>query len=109
MTTLVKATDNSFDPEVLKCDIPVLTFFWAEWSVPCQNLLPVLQEIATEYPAQVKVVSVDIESNPAVTSERNVLNVPTLVLFKNAQEVVRLHDPQEKEAILDAIMPYFDQ
>ncbi|MCG3211606.1 MAG: Thioredoxin [Anaerolineae bacterium] len=109
MTTLVNVTDNSFDPEVLKCDIPVLANFGAEWAAPSQNLLPVLQEIATEHSAQVKVVNVDIESNPAVTAVRNVLSVPTLILFKNAQEVVRLEGSRDKQGILNAINPYFDQ
>lgn len=109
MTTLVNATDNSFDPEVLKCDIPVLTNFGVEWSVVCQQMLPALQQIATEHEAQVKVVNVDIESNPGVTATRNVLTVPTLILFKNAQEVVRLEGAKDKQAILAAIESHFDQ
>jgi thioredoxin 1 len=109
VSTLVKATDNSFDPEVLKCDIPVLASFLAEWSVPCQNLRPVLVQIAASYEAQVKVVNVDIESNPVVASARNVLNVPTLILFKNGLEVVRLEGAQDRQTVVEAIKPYFDQ
>lgn len=109
MTALATATDNSFDPEVLKCDIPVLAAFLADWSGPAAALKPALQELAAEHPEQLKVVEVDIESNPMVTSNYNVLNVPTLILFKNGQEVVRLGGGQTKESVLGIIAPYFDQ
>ena len=109
MTSLTNVTDFSFDPEVLKCDIPVLTNFWAEWSVPAQQLQPQLEQLATAHIEQVKVVNVEIEANPTVTSNYNVLNLPTLILFKNGQEVARLTGPQDKESVLAAIRPYFDQ
>ncbi|GAB4424375.1 MAG: thioredoxin TrxA [Anaerolineae bacterium] len=109
MASLTNVTDFSFDPEVLKCDIPVLAHFWAEWSGPARQLLPRLEQLAAAHGQQVKVVNVEIESNPTVTSAYNVLTLPTLLLFKNGQELVRLAGPQEPDAILAAIQPYFDQ
>ena len=95
MATLINATDNSFDPEVLKCDIPVLTDFWAEWCEPCVAMEPHLEEIAAENVERVKIVKVDIESNPNTTANYGVLTIPTLILFKNGQEVVRLNGFQD--------------
>lgn len=109
MASLTNVTDFSFDPEVLKCDIPVLTNFWAEWSALAQQLQPQLERIAAEHAQQVKVVNVEIEDNPTVTSTYNVLNLPTLVLFKNGLELVRLTGVQDQDSILAAIQPYFDQ
>lgn len=109
MASLTNVTDFSFDPEVLKCDIPVLANFWAEWSVPARQLQSLLEQLAAEHSQQVKVVNVDIEDNPTVTSTYNVLNIPTLLLFKNGLELVRLSGPQSQESILAAIQPYFDQ
>lgn len=109
MGTLTNATDNSFDPEVLKCDIPVLADFWAEWCEPCVAMEPFLEEIAAEKDERVKIVKVDIESNPNTTANYGVLTIPTLILFKNGQEVVRLNGFQAKDAILDKIQPHFDQ
>lgn len=109
MATLTQVTDYSFDPEVLKCDIPVLANFWAEWSAPAQELMPWLAQLGVEKPERVKVVSVEIEDNPRVTSDYNVLTIPTLILFKNGQEILRLTGSHRQEDILGAISPYFDQ
>jgi thioredoxin 1 len=109
MAALVSVTDHSFDAQVLKCDIPVLADFWAEWCGPCIALEPHLQEIAGEYSEQIKIVKVDIESNPTVTSNYSVLTIPTLILFKNGQEVERIMGLQSKQALLEKITPHFNR
>lgn len=108
MTALVNVTDHSFDAQVLKCDIPVLADFWAEWCGPCIALEPHLQELAGEYGEQIKIVKVDIESNPTVTSNYSVLTIPTLILFKNGLEVERIKGLQSKQALLEKITPHFN-
>jgi thioredoxin len=108
MATFVHATDNSFDPEVLKCDIPVIADFWAEWCGPCKIIDAHLGDIVAQYPEQLKVVKVDIEANPTITSTYNVLNLPTLILFKFGQPVERLVGALPKQAILDKLLPYLD-
>jgi thioredoxin-like negative regulator of GroEL len=57
---LVQITDYNFDPEVLKCDIPVLACFQAEWSAPAKKLGAILTEIANEYADRVKVALLNI-------------------------------------------------
>jgi thioredoxin 1 len=109
MSPFVNVTDYSFDAQVVKCDIPVLADFWAEWCEPCKAIEIYLEQIAAEQPERVKVVKLDIESNPTVTSFYNVLTIPTLILFKNGQEVVRINGPLSKQTVLEKIRPYFDQ
>lgn len=107
MTTPLHITDNSFDAEVLKCDIPVLADFGAEWCAPCKIVDRHLAEIARTYPADLlKIVKVDIEANPLVTSNYSVLNLPTLILFKNGQPVERLVGTVPKDKIVDKVAPY---
>jgi thioredoxin 1 len=108
MATLVHVTDNSFDAEVLKSDIPVIADFWAEWCAPCKTVDAYLSDIAAQYPEQLKVVTVDIEANPVVTSNYHVLNLPTLILFKFGQPVERMVGTLPKQAILDKVLPYLD-
>jgi len=108
MATLVSVTDNSFDAEVLKCDIPVIADFWAEWCGPCKTVDAYLTDIVAQFPEQLKVVKVDIETNPLVTSNYHVLNLPTLILFKFGQPVERMVGTLPKQAILDKITPYLD-
>ncbi|MEW5959134.1 MAG: thioredoxin domain-containing protein [Chloroflexota bacterium] len=109
MTNLVHITDNSFDAEVLKCDIPVLTCFLAGWSTPGQKMAAAAAELAAEYAGQLKTVGVDIETNPLVTSKYTVLNVPTLVLFKFGQEVQRMRGVVSKEELRAGIAPFLDE
>ena len=108
MTEFVNVTDNSFDAEVLKCDIPVVADFWAEWCEPCKAMEPALKEIAGEYNGQLKIVKLDIELNPRVTSNYMVLTIPTLIIFKNGQEVERFSGGQSKEALLEQITPHLN-
>jgi thioredoxin 1 len=108
MAIIVDITDYSFDPEVLKCDIPVITDFWAEWCGPCKAVARYLEAIATEYDGQLKVTRLDIDANPTVTSNYGVLSLPTLILFKNGQPIERMVGALSKEKMLEKILPYLD-
>ena len=108
MTELVPVTDNSFDAQVLKCDIPVLAHFGAEWSAPGQKMAAILAKVADEYEGRVKMVKLDVEANPMVASNYAVLNIPTLILFKNGQEVERITDRISRTDLLKKVTPYID-
>lgn len=76
-------TDDTFEPEVLKADIPVLVDYWAEWCGPCKAIAPVLEEVAKEYSGRLKVAKVDVDANSEVPKKYNIRGIPTLMLFKN--------------------------
>ena len=80
---LTHATDENFEEEVLNATGPVLVDFWAEWCGPCKMIAPVLAEVAEEYADKLKVVKLDVESNPDTAPKYNVKGIPTLILFKN--------------------------
>lgn len=108
MANPVHVNDNTFDAEVLKTDIPVLTDFWAEWCRPCRPIATIVEEIAAEYAGKVKVAKLNIDVNPRVTSAYGVLSLPTLILFKNGQPVERLVGSLPKKKILDTLLPHLD-
>jgi thioredoxin 1 len=76
-------TDDSFDPEVLKSDTPVLVDYWAEWCGPCKSIAPILDEVAREYEGRLKIAKINVDENQAVPAKFGIRGIPTLMLFKN--------------------------
>ena len=76
-------TDESFEPEVLKSDTPVLLDYWAEWCGPCKQIAPVLDEVAKEYEGRLKIAKINVDENQQVPAKFGVRGMPTLMLFKN--------------------------
>ncbi|MGC1587921.1 MAG: thioredoxin [Rhodomicrobium sp.] len=78
-------TEATFENEVKKADKPVLVDFWAEWCGPCRTVAPILEELSKEFDGQLKVVKLDVESNPRIAQAYNIRGIPALLLFKNGQ------------------------
>ena len=76
-------TDDTFEPEVLKSDTPVLLDYWAEWCGPCKQIAPVLDEVAREYEGRLKIAKINVDENHQVPAKFGVRGIPTLMLFKN--------------------------
>ena len=80
---IVYLTDDTFEDEVLKSDIPVLVDYWAEWCGPCKMIAPILDEIAADYKGRLKVAKLNIDENPATPPKYGIRGIPTLMLFKD--------------------------
>ena len=76
-------TDESFEPDVLKSDVPVLLDYWAEWCGPCKSIAPILEEVAKDYEGRVKIAKINVDENQAVPAKFGIRGIPTLMLFKN--------------------------
>jgi thioredoxin 1 len=83
----VAVTDATFDAEVRQSDIPVVVDFWAEWCGPCKQIGPSLEELSVEMEGKVKIVKVDVDSNPNSPAQMGVRGIPALFLFKNGEVV----------------------
>ncbi len=80
-----QVSDTTFEAEVLKSSEPVLVDFFAEWCGPCKAMAPALDAVANELKGKVKVVKVDVDQNPSVTTNYGVQAMPTLLLFKDGK------------------------
>ena len=85
MADVQQVSDESFDREVLKADLPVLIDFWAPWCGPCKAIGPVVEELAKEYAGKLKVVKMNVDDNPQTPSKYGVRGIPNLILFKGGQ------------------------
>jgi len=82
---IVHGTDDAFDKEVLKSDLPVLVDFWAPWCGPCLMIAPVLEEIAAANQGKLKVVKLNVDENGKTAMTYGVMAIPTLILFKGGE------------------------
>ena len=83
----VAATDATFDAIVKDSDVPVVVDFWAEWCGPCKQIGPSLEELSSEMEGKIKVVKVDVDSNPSAAAALGVRGIPALFLFKDGQVI----------------------
>jgi thioredoxin len=84
-----EVTDQSFEQDVLKSEVPVLVDFWAEWCGPCKMLAPTVEKVANEYEGKAKFVKLNIDDNNQVAQQFGIKGIPTLILFKDGSEADR--------------------
>ena len=90
MTEVPKVSEATFKSEVIESALPVLVDFTAVWCGPCKMLEPLVKQLAQDWEGKIKVTKLDVDDNPNLAMEYQVMGVPTLMLFKNGQPVERV-------------------
>jgi thioredoxin 1 len=103
MGDVAEVTQATFEESVLKSDVPALVDFWAPWCGPCRMVGPVVEELAKEYAGKLKVAKVNTDDQPALAGSYGVRGIPTLIFFKDGQEVDRVVGAQPKSALASKI------
>lgn len=96
---ILHLTDATFDKEIVNSKSPALVDFWASWCYPCKMVAPILEEIAKDYSGKIKVAKLDVDDNMSTATRFNVMNIPTLIIFKEGKESTRIVGVTPKEEI----------
>ena len=107
MAEPLDVSDDTFDAEVLQAAVPVLVDFWAPWCGPCRMAAPIIHEVAGNYEGKAKVVKVNVDECPEVSTRFGIRSIPSLFLFKGGQVVDQAIGVQTAGALakmLDAVL-----
>lgn len=89
--------------EIINSEKPVLVDFFAEWCGPCQTMMPIIKELASDLGDEVRILKVDIDKNPGAARAFGVRGVPTFVIFKNGKPVWRQSGAMPKSDLMRGI------
>ena len=102
-SAVLTVTDATFAQEVLTGDLPVLVDFTADWCPPCRMIAPVLEQIATEEADRLRIVRLDVDTNPVTQAAYGVLSMPTLLLFRAGEPVKVMVGARPKRRLLQEL------
>jgi thioredoxin 1 len=103
---IVTLSDATFDETVAGSDTPILVDFWAEWCGPCKMIAPTLAEIATEQRGKLTIGKLNVDDNPDTARRYDVMSIPTLLVFKDGQQVKRLVGAKGKGQLLQDLAEF---
>jgi thioredoxin 1 len=98
MASIHEVTDQSFEAEILKSDVPAIVDFWAEWCAPCRQIAPFIADLAAAYDGKIKVVKMNVDENQSTPARYGVRAIPTILAFRGGQVVEQITGAQRKAA-----------
>lgn len=102
MSKVIEISEDNFESEVLKSELPVLVDFWATWCGPCRMMGPIVDEIAEEN-LGLKVCKVNVDEASELAIKYDVESIPTLIYFKNGQVRATMIGLRTKQDIMNEI------
>ena len=103
---IVTLTTSTFDETIAAADTPVVVDFWAEWCGPCKMIAPTLAEIAAEQRGKLVIGKLNVDDNPDTARRFDVMSIPTLLVFKDGQQVKRLVGAKGKGQLLQDLAEF---
>jgi thioredoxin 1 len=86
----IHVTDESFEEVVLQATVPTLVDFWAPWCGPCRMIAPIVEDLAKAYDGRAVFAKINTDENVEVAGRLGIMGIPTLIVFKDGQEVDRV-------------------
>ena len=99
-------TEATFSEEVGAAELPILVDFWAEWCTPCKMIAPILEEIVSEHGEKIRIAKVDVDANPALARQFDVMSIPTMIVFKDGVPDAKIVGAKGKAHIVEDLAAY---
>ncbi len=100
---MLTITNENFESEVLKSDVPVLVDFWAPWCGPCKMIGPIIEELDAELAGTVKVAKLNVDDVQDVAIQYQVMSIPTIIVFKDGEVYKKSIGFKDKASLLDLV------
>ena len=101
----ITATDAEFN-DLINGDKPVLVDFWAEWCGPCRMVGPIVEEIAGEYADKLAVAKLNVDENPQVSHQYEVMSIPTLIVYQDGEVKKRIVGARPKAMLVQELAEF---
>jgi len=96
---LLTITEQNFEQEVLKSDLPVVLDFWAVWCGPCRMIAPTIEQLSDEMAGKIKVGKVNVDEQPGIAAAFNIMSIPTVTLTKGNSLLMQSVGVKPKETL----------
>lgn len=106
MSKVITIDDTSFDSTIANSDKPVFIDFWAEWCGPCRVVSPIIDELAEEYSDKITFAKLNVDLSPQSAASNQVMSIPTLILFENGEEKLRIIGSKTKGDFVKELEDY---
>ncbi|MDP8265772.1 MAG: thioredoxin [Candidatus Aceula meridiana] len=99
----IHLTEQNFEQEILKSDVPAVVDFWAEWCGPCKMMGPIIDEVADELSGKIKVAKVNVDEAQSLAMKYSVMSIPTLIFFKEGNVADQAVGVVAKEQLVERV------
>jgi len=103
MSNIIELTEDNWEDEVVKSDIPVMIDFWATWCGPCRMIAPFIEEASKVYDGKLKVGKVDVDNNQKIASQFSIMSIPAVMFFRGGDVVDQITGAVPKKNLFDKI------
>jgi thioredoxin 1 len=101
--TVTELTTYTFDEMLESSALPVVVEFWAEWCPPCRTIAPILESIAKDEQALVRIAKVNVDEHPELAARYEIISIPTLLVFRQGAPIRRLVGARGRPQLLREI------